>query len=46
LETLFRIMWGEIGFEDARKAGKIQVEHGTEADLQMLRKILIRIWDE
>jgi GNAT superfamily N-acetyltransferase len=46
LETLFRIMWGELGFEEARKTGKIQVKRGSEADLQMLRRILIRIWDE
>jgi GNAT superfamily N-acetyltransferase len=46
LETLFRIMWGELGFEEARKTGKIHVKHGNVADLQMLKRILIRIWDE
>jgi GNAT superfamily N-acetyltransferase len=46
LETLFRIMWGGLGLVDAMKTGKIRVKHGNEADLQMLRRILIRIWDE
>jgi GNAT superfamily N-acetyltransferase len=46
LETLFRVMWGELGFEDARKTGKILVKRGGETDLQMLRRILVRIWDE
>lgn len=45
-ETLLRIMWGELRFEDARKTGKISIKKGNEADLQMLRKILTRIWDE
>lgn len=46
VETLTRIMWGDKKFEDAVKTGKILVKHGSEADLNMLRKVLIRIWDD
>ncbi|MDI6904692.1 MAG: GNAT family N-acetyltransferase [Candidatus Bathyarchaeia archaeon] len=46
VETLFRIMWGAIKFEAAIKKEKMQVKKGSETDLQMLKKILIRIWDE
>lgn len=45
-ETLFRIIWGDLGLEDARKTGKIQVKHCNEADFKMLRRILTRMWDE
>jgi GNAT superfamily N-acetyltransferase/putative sterol carrier protein len=45
-ETWFRIIGGELRFEDAGRTGKISVKKGNEADLQMLNKILTRIWDE
>lgn len=46
VETLIRVMWGAIKFEDAIKTEKIQVKKGSDMDLQLLKKILIRIWDE
>lgn len=44
--TLLQIMWGELRLEDARKNGSIRAKHGNETDLQMLKKVLTRIWDE
>lgn len=46
VETLIRVMWGAIKFEDAIKTEKMQIKKGGNTDLQMLKKILIRIWDE
>ncbi|HML03948.1 MAG TPA: GNAT family N-acetyltransferase [Candidatus Bathyarchaeia archaeon] len=46
LETLFRATQGELRFEELAKTGKIQIKRGTEADVQMLRRILTRVWDE
>ena len=46
LEMLFRATQGEFRFEEATKTGKIQVKQGTDADLQMLRRILTRMWNE
>ena len=46
VETFIRVMWGAIEFEKAVKTGKMQVKKGGEADLRMLKKILIGIWDE
>jgi len=46
VETLIRIMWGAIKFEDAIKTEKMQIKKGSDMDLQLLKKILIRIWDE
>lgn len=45
-ETLACIMWGSIGFEDAIRTGRIVVKRSSEADLRILRKVLIRIWDD
>jgi recombinational DNA repair ATPase RecF len=45
-ETLARIMFGEIELENAVKTGLIRLKKGTEADLKILRKILLGIWDE
>jgi len=46
IETLIRVMWGAIKFEDATKTGKMLVKRGTEADLRVLRKVLIQTWDD
>ncbi len=46
VETLIRVMWGAIRFEDAIEAEKMHTKKGSEADLRVLKKILIRIWDE
>lgn len=46
VETLIRVMWGAMKFEDAIRTEKIHVKKGSETDLQMLKKILTRIWDE
>ena len=45
-ETLLRVMWGELRFEDTRKTGEISVKKGNEPDLRVFKKILTRIWDE
>jgi GNAT superfamily N-acetyltransferase len=45
-ETLTKVMWGAIKFEDAIKTGKMLVKRGSEADMRMLKKVLIRIWDD
>ena len=45
-EALARVMFGEIELEDAAKMGLIQLKKGTEADLKILRKVLLGIWDE
>jgi GNAT superfamily N-acetyltransferase len=45
-ETFARIMFGEIELKNAGKMGLIQLKKGTEADLKILRKILLGIWDE
>jgi predicted N-acetyltransferase YhbS len=45
-ETLARIMFDEIELENAVTMGLIQLKKGIEADLKILRKILLRIWDE
>jgi len=45
-ETLLRIMWGELKFEDAIATGKIQMKKGSAYDSRMLKKILTSIWDE
>jgi len=45
-ETFYRIMWGALKFGEARQTGKVRVKKGDEADLEMLRKVLIRIWDD
>lgn len=44
-ETLARVMWGGDEIEEAIAAGKMKVKKGTEADLQILRKLLTGIWD-
>lgn len=46
VETLIRAMWGAIKFEDAIEAEKMHIRKGSEADLRVLKKILIGIWDE
>jgi predicted N-acetyltransferase YhbS len=46
IETLTHIMWGAMKLEDAIITGKMQVKHGSEADLSILRKVLTRIWDD
>ena len=46
VETLFRIMWGAIKLDDAIERKKVQVKKGSDADLRLLKKVLIRIWDE
>lgn len=43
--TLARIMWGGEEMRKALETQKVQVKKGTEADLQILRKILTGIWD-
>lgn len=45
-ETLLRIMWGGVEFDEAMETGEVRVKKGTEADLRVLRKILSGIWDE
>lgn len=46
VETLIRVIWGAIKFEDATRTEKMHIKKGSEADLRVLKKILIRIWDE
>jgi GNAT superfamily N-acetyltransferase len=46
VEMLLRVMWGAIKLEDAINTSKVQVRKGNEPDLRILRKILIRVWDE
>lgn len=46
VETLTSVMWGAFEFKDAIKTGKILVKQGSETDLQMLRRVLIRLWDD
>lgn len=44
-ETLARVMWGGDEMEEIIATGKMKVKKGTEADLQVLRKLLTGIWD-
>lgn len=45
-ETFYRIMWGALKFSEAILTGKVHLMKGDEADLEMLRKVLIRMWDD
>lgn len=45
-ETLLRIMWGELKFEDTIATEKMRVKKCSEFDLRVLKKILTSVWDE
>ncbi len=45
-ETLARVMSGEIELENAVETGLVHLRKGTKADLVILRKVLLGIWDE
>ncbi len=45
-ESLLRIIWGGLEFDDAIANSEVRVKTGTELDLLMLKKILSGVWDE
>lgn len=45
-ETLIQVMWGEMDFWSAIRTGKMTVKQGNEADLKILKKVIIRIWGD